>query len=139
MASDKRSDKLKRLVAVQRQMEKMAEVELADTTRHRTKGLETMDNLMTAMSSDNPMHQLFSKHYSGQYARLRTKDSQLKGIQQFQETKVLREKTKGDRLQDKFKDAREDEQREADDNSIFDLLEVIEASRNPASSKVDDS
>jgi hypothetical protein len=136
MAAEDRSKKLKRLVAVQRQVEKMAEVELADTTRHRTKISDDMSNLLTALGSVEPIHQMFSKQYSEQYSRLRTRDSQLAGMQQFQENKVLREKTKADRLQDRFKEAREHEDRERDDNAIFDLLEVIVASNDPASSKL---
>jgi hypothetical protein len=136
MAAEDRSKKLKRLVAVQRQVEKMAEVELADTTRHRTKINESMDHLLDALGSVEPIHQMFSKQYSEQYSRLRTRDSQLAGMQQFQENKVLREKTKADRLQDRFKQAREHEDREKDDNAIFDLLEVIVTSHDPASSKL---
>lgn len=138
MAADDRSKKLKRLVAVQRQVEKMAEVELADTTRHRAKLTESMGNLLDALGSVEPIHQMFSKNYSEQYSRLRSRDSQLAGVQQFQENKVLREKTKGDRLEDRLKEARELEDRETDDNAIFDLLEVIAASQTPASSKLGD-
>ncbi len=50
MASDKRSEKLKRLVTVQRHMEKMAEVELADTTRTRSEVAQSMDSVLEAMS-----------------------------------------------------------------------------------------
>lgn|SRR5690606_3366782 len=139
MAAEDRSKKLKRLVSVQRQMEKMAEVELADTTRHRAKVTENMDSLLEALGSVAPVHQMFSKHYSEQYGRLRIRDNQLHNIQQFQENKVLREKTKADRLEDKMKEAREEEQREKDDNAIFELLEVIIATQAPASSKLGDS
>lgn len=139
MAAEDRSKKLKRLVAVQRQVEKMAEVELADTTRHRSKLNESMTNLLDALGSVAPIHQMFSKHYSEQYSKLRSRDSQLAGMQTFQENKVLREKTKGDRLEDRFKEAREHEDREKEDDAIFDLLEVIVASQTPASSKLGDS
>lgn len=139
MASDKRSHKLKRLVTVQRHMEKMAEIELSDTTRHRTDVLRSIDNVLDAISSDDPVHQIFSKHYSERYSRLRAKDQQLADVQQFQENKVLKEKTKADRLRDKMLDAREDEQRETDDNAIYDLLEIIGSSQTPASSKLGNS
>lgn len=139
MASDKRSDKLKRLVAVQRHVEKMAEIELADTTRNRADVARSMENVLEAIGSVDPVHQLFSKHYSDRYGRLTIKDRQLAGAQQLQEMHVLKEKTKADRLQDKMLEAREHEQREIDDNAIYDLLEIMNASATPASSKVGNS
>lgn len=140
MASDKRSEKLKRLVTVQRHMEKMAEVELADTTRARTEVAQSMENTLEAMSSMEPVHQTFSRHYSDRYGRLVVQDRQLEGVQHFQENKVLKEKTKADRLEDRMHIARDLEDREADDNAIYDLLEITNVSRpTPASSKVGDS
>ncbi|NWJ24890.1 hypothetical protein [Rhizobium sp. RM] len=139
MASDKRSEKLKRLTAVQRHMEKMAEVELADTTRARSEVTQAMDNVLEAMTSMEPVHQMFSKHYSDRYGRLVVKDRQLTGAQQLQENKVLREKTKADRLEEKMLGARDLEDREADDNAIYDLLEIISVTSTPASSKVGNS
>lgn len=90
MASDKRSEKLKRLVTVQRHME-MAEVELADTTRTRSEVAQSMDSVLEAMSSMEPVHQTFSRHYSDRYGRLVVKDRQLSGVQQLQENRVLKE------------------------------------------------
>jgi hypothetical protein len=139
MASDKRSHKLKRLVTVQRHMEKMAEIELSDTTRHRTDVLKSIDNVLDALSSPDPVHQIFSKHYTDRYGRLKVKDQQLADVQQFQENKVLKEKTKADRLRDKMLEAREEEQREADDNAIYELLEIIGSTETPASSKLGNS
>ena len=138
MASDKRSEKLKRLVTVQRHMEKMAEVELADTTRVRSEVAQSMESTFEAMSSMDPVHQTFSKHYSDRYSRLVVQDRQLEGVQQFQENKVLKEKTKADRLEDRMHIARDLEDREADDNAIYDLLEITNVSHTPASSKVGD-
>jgi hypothetical protein len=139
MASDKRSQKLKRLVTVQRHMEKMAEVELGDTTRSRAEVSHSMDNVLEAMSSMDPVHHQFSKHYSDRYGRLIVKDRQLLVAQQLQEAKVLKEKTKADRLRDKMIEARDGEDREADDNAIYDLLEMINVSNTPASSKLQNS
>ena len=139
MAHEERSKKLKRLVAVQRQMEKMAEVELADTTRHRAEVTQNMSSVLEALGSVEPIHQIFSKHYSEQYGRLRLRDNQLASVQQFQENRVLREKTKADRLEDRMVEARDLEQREIDDNAIFELLEVMVATQTPASSKLGDS
>ena len=85
------------------------------------------------------MHQTFSKHYSDRYSRLVVQDRQLEGVQQFQENKVLKEKTKADRLEDRMHIARDLEDREADDNAIYDLLEITNVSHTPASSKVGDT
>ncbi|WP_313613984.1 hypothetical protein [Agrobacterium sp.] len=139
MAQDKRSRKLKRLVTVQRHMEKMAEVTLADTTRQRVEVNESMDSILNALSSMDPVHHQFSKIYSERFGRLTVKDKQLSGAQQLQEMAVLKEKTKGDRLQDKMYEARDDEDREIDDNAIYDLLEIMNATPAPASSKVRDT
>ncbi len=78
----KRSDKLKRLVAVQRQLEQMAELDLADTARSRREVSETIDIVADAMGSAHPMHRLFSGQYAVQLDRLAQKDQMLANIQQ---------------------------------------------------------
>jgi hypothetical protein len=135
--SDKRSDKLKRLVAVQRHLEKMADSELAATVRHRAEVAQSIDVVIEAIGSVNPIHQQFGYHYAERLGRLTTKEKQLEGVQQFQENKVLKERTKGDRLEDNMKEARELEDREAADNAIYDLIEMTLAA--PASSKLQSS
>jgi hypothetical protein len=50
---------------------------------------------------------------------------------------VLRERTKGDRLEEHMKKAREQEERQASDQAIYDLLEITFAA--PSSSKVQSS
>ncbi|SFB09891.1 hypothetical protein SAMN03159496_01847 [Rhizobium sp. NFR07] len=135
--SDKRSEKLKRLVAVQRHLEKMADSELAATVRHRAEVAQSIDAVIDAIGSVNPVHQQFANHYADRLGRLTTKERQLEGVQQFQENKVLKERTKGDRLEDNMKEARELEDREAADNAIYDLIEMTLAA--PASSKLQSS
>ena len=129
-----RSQKLKRLVAVQRHLEKMADYELAATVRHRAEVSQSMDEVIEAIGSADPVHRPFAMHYAERFGRLTAKERQLAGIQQMQENKVLRERTKGDRLEDNMKEARELEDREAADNAIYDLIELTLAS--PASSKL---
>ncbi|WP_105370679.1 hypothetical protein [Neorhizobium huautlense] len=120
----KRSEKLKRLVAVQRHIEKMAEHELAATTRHRAEVNQSMEEVIDAIGSMHPIHRQFSQQYAERFGRLTTKERQLAGVQQLQEMKVLKERTKADRLQDNMKDARDHEDREAADNSIYELIEI---------------
>lgn len=136
MASGKRSDKLKRLVAVQRHLEKMAEGELADTSRHRQEITDSMATVMEAISSDNPVHRLFAKDYADRFGRMMIREQQLAGLQQIQEMKVMRERTKAERLEDNMKDARVLEEREAEDNAIYDLLDQTVAAAQSASSKL---
>ncbi|MBP1842167.1 hypothetical protein J2046_000411 [Rhizobium petrolearium] len=120
----KRSDKLKRLVAVQRHMEKMAENELAATTRHRAEVNQSMEDVIGAIGSMEPIHRQFSQHYAERFGRLTMKERQLAGIQQLQEMKVLKERTKADRLEENMKEARDHEDREAADDAISELIEI---------------
>jgi len=136
MASNKRSDKLKRLVAVQRHLEKMAEGELAATSRYRQEVNDQMSTVMEAISSDNPIHRLFAQNYAERFGKMMIREQQLASVQQIQEMKVMKERTKAERLEDNMKDARVLEEREAEDNSIYDLLDQTVAAAQSASSKL---
>lgn len=136
MAEKTRSEKLKRLVTVQRHLERIAELELADTTRQRAEVSQSMERVIDAIGSADPVHMVFSKHYADRFGRLTSRDQQLEGIQSLIETKVLQERTKADRLEDHMKDARVLETREADDNAVYDMLDQRFAAATPASSKV---
>jgi hypothetical protein len=135
MAERTRSEKLKRLVAVQRHLERIAEHELADTTRQRAEVSQSMEQVITAIASADPVHMVFSGHYASRFGRLTQRDQQLEGIQTLIETKVLQERTKAERLEEHMQDARESEQREADDNAVYDVIDQRFAGA-PASSKV---
>jgi hypothetical protein len=118
-----RSEKLKRLVNVQRHLEKMAEIDLATTTRQREEAAETMEAVAGAINSLDPVHRSFSRHYSSQYSKLQQQDQMLANVQQMHEMRVVRERTKGDRMEEHRKEARSAEDREAADNSIYDLID----------------
>lgn len=124
MAGQDRSNKLMRLVKVQRHLEHMAENELAATTRSRNEIAEDLDAVVEAIGSVNSVHQLFASIYSGQISRLTAKDQHLKTIQNIQEQKILREKAKADRLFERAGEAREREDREAEENAIQELLDM---------------
>lgn len=134
MAELDRSKKLKRLVAVQRHLETMAESELAATTRHRAEVAQSMDEVIHAIGSMEPVHRQFSQHYAERFGRLTIKEQQLENVQQIQENKVLKERTKADRLEEHMRQARTQEDREAADQAIYDLLEITLSA--PASSKL---
>jgi len=131
-----RSKKLKRLVAVQRHLEQMAEAELAETSRQRRELAETIDVVVDAMGSAKPLHAMFSGHYASQLGRLAQKDQMLLGIQQVHEAKVMKERAKAERLEENMKDARTSEDREEADNAIYDLIDQHAMSVSPASGKV---
>ena len=139
MAERNRSEKLKRLVAVQRHLERIAENELADTTRQRVEVTESIERVMDAIGSIDPVHMAFSIHYAERYGRLTLKDQQLEGIQTMIQMKVQQERTKADRLEEHMKDARAFEAREADDNAVYDVIDQRFAGATPASSKVQNS
>lgn len=136
MAEKNRSEKLKRLVAMQRHLERIAENELADTTRQRAEVTESMERVMTAIGSVDPVHMAFSIHYAERYGRLMIRDQQLESIQTLIQMKVQQERTKADRLEEHMNDARELEVREADDNAVYDIIDQRFADVTPASSKV---
>ena len=125
-----RSKKLQRLVAVQRHLEQMAEIDLAQTTRQREEVAETMDVVAGAITSLDPLHRSFSPIYSSQLGRLRQRDQMLEGVQQMHEVRVLRERTKADRLEDHMRDARASEDRQADDDAVYDLIDQHLAGRD---------
>ncbi len=136
MVERSRSEKLKRLVAVQRHLERMAENELAETSRQRAEVGQSMDRVIDAIGSMDPVHMGFSEHYADRFVRLSNRDQQLAGMQTLGETKVVKERTKADRLEEHMKEARDLEMREEDDNAVYDIIDQRFASATPASSKV---
>jgi hypothetical protein len=65
------------------------------------------------------------------------KDQMLHGIQQTHEARMLRERAKADRLEENMKEARQSEDREEADNSIYDLIDQHVTGNAPASRKLD--
>jgi hypothetical protein len=123
MVKQSRSQKLDRLIKMQRHLEHMAEADLAATTRARGEVQENLVAVVDAIGSLAPIHQIFAGLYSGQISRLTAKDQHLETIQQIHENKMARERAKGDRLTEKMKEAREQENREAEDVAIYDVLD----------------
>lgn len=134
MIEKKRSQKLKRLLSVQRHIERMAENDLAETSRQRVEVNVAMDDVILALGSMDPVHHAFSQNYADRFGRLTIKDQQLTGMQQVHEMRLTRERAKGDRLEDAMKEALEAERREADDNAVYDVIDQQFAT--PASSKL---
>ena len=136
MATEPKSKKLARLVALQRHLEKLAENDLAAAVRQRQEIGGAMDNVMEAITSLNELHRPFARDYAERFSRLMTRDQQLEGMQKVHEAKILKERTKGDRLEDRMRDERSLEQRASEDESVLDLLDMTMANTTPASSKL---
>lgn len=136
MAEQNRSSKLKRLVAVQRHLEQMAEQELAEANRQRIEVANSIDQVVDAIGSIDIVHTAFAQQYAWRLGRLTLRDQQLEGMQALIEQNVLKERTKADRLEEHMLEARAAELREADDNAVYDIVDQRYASVAPASSKV---
>ncbi|MCH4544362.1 hypothetical protein MK632_01005 [Rhizobium changzhiense] len=134
MVEKSRSQKLKRLLSVQRHIERMAENDLAETSRQRVEVNVAMDDVILALGSMDPVHHAFSQNYADRFGRLSIKDQQLTGMQQIHEMRLARERAKGDRFEEGMKEALEVERREADDNAVYDVIDQQFAT--PASSKL---
>ena len=119
-----RAGKLARLVRVQRQIERMAENELSHTLREQVATQATQDALVEAVGSFDPVHAAMSRQYALRFQRLSARAQLLAGTKALQERRMLTEKTKADRLAEQASEAAGDEERQADDEALLDLLEA---------------
>lgn len=124
MAKQTRSEKLRRLVEVQKHLERMAENDLANVTAARREVQNDLDAVVDAIGSLNPVHQIFASLYSVQVGRLTAKDQHLQTLQGIHENRMLRERVKAERLEEHRKQALEAETREAEDEAIYELLDA---------------
>lgn len=138
MAGNRKSEKLQRLVDVQRQLERLAEFELSETIVKQAEITSSIASTIDAISSIDPVHKQFSKNYAERLSRLFTRRQQMAVQQTNQEARVLREKTKGDRLEDRAKDAEIAEERLIEDERMYDLVDLGLMAATPASSKLDE-
>lgn len=125
MAGLERSKKLKRLVSVQRHMEKIIENDLAMVVRQRDEVAAAMDLTATVMTSLDPIHRGLSRHYLGRFSRLASEERQLNAARKAQETRLAKERSKGDKLDERRKEAVEEEQRAREDDAVYNLLEMM--------------
>lgn len=132
--AENRSHKLERLVRVQRQIERMAENELAHTLRERMVAESSQEALIDALGSLDIVHRAMAGSYTVRFSPLENRIKQLSGVQVMQERRVLTEKTKADRLAETASKAVESEEREAADESLLDLLDASLAGRDPSTS-----
>lgn len=122
--AESRSEKLARLVRVQRQIERMAEFELSHTLRAQAETEATQDALVAAVGSFNPIHAAMSHQYAQRFQRLSARSQLLQGAKAVQERRMLTEKTKADRLSEHAEKAVEAEDRLSTDETLLDLLDA---------------
>ncbi|MDQ0457012.1 hypothetical protein [Rhizobium paknamense] len=134
MAPAKKSQKLKRLVAVQRHLEKIADMKLAETIRRREEIAAGLDRVVEALGSMDPVHRQFAQNYAERFSRLTQDDKRMADVQRVEENQVLRERTKAERLEEKMKQARTHEDEETAEIQLMELLDIKFAT--PASSKL---
>lgn len=123
--AEPRSKKLKRLVAVQRRIEQLAELELANTHREQALVAESIGQLVEAMGTMSQTHRLFSQVYARRIAALTLTGQRLKGLAGVQEKRVAGERAKADRLAERLADETTSEERAAEDETLLDLIDQI--------------
>ncbi|MGO7902605.1 hypothetical protein ACC719_34715, partial [Rhizobium ruizarguesonis] len=95
MIEQKRSQKLKRLLSVQRHTERVAENDLAETSSQRVEVNAAIDDVILALGAMDPVHHAFSQNYADRFGRLTIRDQQRNGMQQVHEMRLTRERAKG--------------------------------------------
>ncbi|TPW26910.1 hypothetical protein [Pararhizobium mangrovi] len=117
------ADKLKRLAAVQRQIETMAELELADANREIARVERQIEDTLEAIGSMRGPHPLFSKDYARRAMALGAQRTRLQGLARVKEKNALAERARGDRLDERHAEARAHETRAGEEEDLYDLLD----------------
>lgn len=135
---ESRYKKLRRLTAVQRQLEHLAEMELAELNRQRAFVEERIESLVEALASPKPVHTGFSRLYGGQIGLYKARDQVLSGRVRLQETRLLTERTRTERLEERTRVEGEAEARTGEDDAVLDILDCLGALSTQASRKLHD-
>lgn len=128
-----RADKLKRLLRVQRQVEGMAENDLALSLRELARIDDERKVLIRATGSSNPVHQVMAPFYTRRFTGLEAKSQRLGEIRRMLEQRVLKERAKTEKIEDSARNQAELEERQADDEKLFDLIDTVLAMRSDSS------
>lgn len=123
--AEKRSSRLQRIVNIQRQKEKMAETELAGVLNAQRNNQESVDSVLDALSTFDPIHMVLSGHYSKRLSNLDVKKRQLNVHREMQERNMMKERVKAERLEEKVESFKMDEAREAEDENLQDLIDTL--------------
>ncbi|WP_419909699.1 hypothetical protein [Hoeflea sp.] len=127
-AFEKRARNLRRLAALQAQLHRLAETELAETNRQRIAVDAQIAHLVEVMGALSQVHRLFPELYARQLDKLKSRERTLAAQARIQEQKVLRERTKEERIGEHLADARDEADRLRDDEVLLDLLDAVKGS-----------
>lgn len=121
----RRSERLTRLVAVQRHLERLAERDLALAERDRARAAEALDDVVAAMSSLEPVHRNLTDHYARRVGGLAARLRQAEGLAEVRERRLLGERAKAERLGEKARRAADEDGRAADEEALYELLDRL--------------
>ena len=130
-----RARSLGRLALLQRQLQRLAETELADTNRQREEVSEQIERLIEAMGGFSHVHRLFPHLYARRLEKLREREQALAGRSRLQEQKAMREKTRCERIGEHLAEARDDARRQSDEDGLLDMLEAASGRARPTGTK----
>ncbi len=124
-AREKRIAGLRRLMRLQRQLQRLAEADLAHAMREREEVRQAIENLVDAMSGMSTPHNLFPHLYASRLGSLKARDQVLAGQIELHKTRINTERTRGDRVGERLDRVNLDRQRHVDDETLFDLLDGV--------------
>lgn len=128
MVADPRTKRivgLRRLVALQRQLQRLAEADLAQANREREEVCSAIENLVEAMSGMSATHRLFPHLYARQLSTLKARDQMLAGQIDLHRARLNTERTRGDRVDHKLDQVNQDNERHFDEEALFDMLDGV--------------
>lgn len=123
--AQKASERLKRLIKIQRQKEKIAQTDLAFILNRQQQADHSVSNVLDALGSISPLHSTFASHYTKRLTSLETTQKKLQMHRAAQEKKMLTERVKADRLEEKMLRASLDEERHDLEENMQDLLDML--------------
>jgi len=118
---------------MQRKKEKIAETQLAGTLNELRVSQGQVESVIDAMGSADQLHNRFSGHYAKRLSNLDAHQKKLQIHRQAQEKQILTEKVKADRLEEKVFASSFDEDMQAQDTDLQDLIDALGAWKNTSS------
>ena len=125
----KRLRGLRRLVALQAQLQRLAEADLAQAMRDRDAVRASIDGLLQAMGGLSDTHRLFPHLYAKQLARLKARDQVLAGQIERHRARINAEKKRGERVGERLGRASQALERQDQEEGLFDLLDQVTTAR----------
>lgn len=130
---ERKSQRLKRLVKIQRQKEKIAGTDLAYILAQQRQAEHSVTSVLDALGTVSPLHSTFAPHYSKRLTMLEMAQKKLGMHRAAQEKKMLTERAKADRLDEKLQDANQSDVQEEEEEALQDLIDLLAASAQSSS------